>query len=849
MKIPIAWFLILLVLSIPFVSANISYTTSSDSDNSLGYKSTDNIFVSVNATGVNYSNTTIRLYNFTGLIFTNTTNTQGLYAINYTSLKNGVYTFNATSCDLSNNCTSTLSRRINIYIPVIVYCNATVLTNCTARTGGDDVSTNVTSYNGTILNGTVNYNGTGNTTYVPAPTITRLVLKGIPQGLEGEYSFTSIGGAIKSSFGLLEDSPNSTRIVTFYMSNSTLPFATSPASCDSGLCSATATGVPSAGTVRVKVNVTNSGGSDIRVGTIKSVPMLTNGDWTGSAVANPENWDREVSKKINQKAYVEVTLDSPSMTLNTATFEQCISSNGSTRTSSLRGIEYISSVSYIGPSDDLKKQYLVLESKTTDFYFDGISLDCRFKVSSYSDNGIVPEEIVTAKVNIKFYDNPVGLADKNLMDKVDSAVSKTKGVWKTLDQVYKFVKYLELVCKLYNFVREIIELITAIGFLLGITELQLTSSVVTAPASQGVAGAEKGTCTAESNANKVIDNAFVKYIHYFCQWVTCEMSLWEMFANFDKVSATKGGSGSTFNVMYTNKFSGFVDTVDKYNQPGYAGGTNSSGGLNTYGKIARPLAASGVTIFDEDNIVYMFMQMCIPGILKKAHQWRAIQCSYALCVIEQAQSGIMDETICESVRSSQECVYLLKIFNFVPFSGLMNMVYEYIKNFWASDSIGKIMMVISTGCSYACNSPKYSGTIKWFCDGWIKVQNVINSASTLNKMVSEGDTFKVTGANDKACEDMDKAYGNFKKTQESAKGNITSGSSSNVSSTGGTSSGYGGSAATTGSTTSGSTTTGTSSGSSAVGGSSSSGASSTGGSGSSSGAASTAGYGGVAATT
>ncbi len=120
----------------------------------------NNILVNISVNDTNLANVTIRLYNSTGLVNSTMTSTSQLF-LNFTSLANGVYYFNATACDYALNCNSTETRNVTIdtFAP-----NATVINpiNGTATNiSNQNFSVNLSDNLG-LANATLNiYNTTG----------------------------------------------------------------------------------------------------------------------------------------------------------------------------------------------------------------------------------------------------------------------------------------------------------------------------------------------------------------------------------------------------------------------------------------------------------------------------------------------------------------------------------------------------------------------------------------------------------------------------------------------------------------------------------------------------------------
>jgi len=89
----------------------ISFVSPTDSSSTINRT---NIQVNITASdNVALSNITIRLYNSTGSV-NSTTSATSPHFINFITLLNGTYYFNATACDTSNNCANTETRTITV---------------------------------------------------------------------------------------------------------------------------------------------------------------------------------------------------------------------------------------------------------------------------------------------------------------------------------------------------------------------------------------------------------------------------------------------------------------------------------------------------------------------------------------------------------------------------------------------------------------------------------------------------------------------------------------------------------------------------------------------------------------
>jgi len=155
----------------------INFGTGTETDGS--FISRTNIFVNMTSSDTNFAYTNITFYNATkslNLTIKNTTSmTNAQY--NYTSLANGIWYINATTCDLAGNCNSSITINVTIDTinPSINFTNPTHLTGYFSRT---NIVINATASDANLVNITINlYNSTtliNSTTTLSSPNFVNI---------------------------------------------------------------------------------------------------------------------------------------------------------------------------------------------------------------------------------------------------------------------------------------------------------------------------------------------------------------------------------------------------------------------------------------------------------------------------------------------------------------------------------------------------------------------------------------------------------------------------------------------------------------------------------------------------
>ena len=138
----------------------VFYGTNTETNGSIVAR--NNIFVNATASDgtAGVKNITLRLYNASALINTSESDLPS-FSMNFTGLSDGLYYFNSTSCDYSNNCNNTATRSVSIdtTTPLAFYGTSTD-SDGTAVTR-DNIFVNVTGSDTNLANITIRlYNAT-----------------------------------------------------------------------------------------------------------------------------------------------------------------------------------------------------------------------------------------------------------------------------------------------------------------------------------------------------------------------------------------------------------------------------------------------------------------------------------------------------------------------------------------------------------------------------------------------------------------------------------------------------------------------------------------------------------------
>lgn len=122
----------------------ITFESDTETDGNIKYNlSNNNIFSNITVSDFNPTNTTINLYNSTGLYASISNDTTGNFSYNFTNLPNGIYYLNATSTNGTNIINTTDTRTVIIYG---ISITATYTANYTTRDAVINYTANTTPY-------------------------------------------------------------------------------------------------------------------------------------------------------------------------------------------------------------------------------------------------------------------------------------------------------------------------------------------------------------------------------------------------------------------------------------------------------------------------------------------------------------------------------------------------------------------------------------------------------------------------------------------------------------------------------------------------------------------------------
>lgn len=469
---------------------------------------------------------------------------------------------------------------------------------------------------------------------------------------------------------------------------------------------------------------------------------------------SPATLDREVSQIVNQKLFASIDFlnNNSGISIIDVTYDNCISAENLTEDQG--GMEYIGTTSYVGSTEDKKTHYIMFQTKTEDYFIDELKLNCLFTVTAYDSEYLYPYISEIVPIEIGFHNNPADMPDEALQKKIDDAVAETEGMWKTLDSIYEFVQMLEMICGIYSTIRGIIVSVATILGVLGITEMELDATVVGTGPARAVGITESLGCNANQAVAKGADTMAVGFLDQMCSFISCQISFFDYIdnpmgsKNSGETTDTSRGQTDTA-LKVTDESKNLLTKMDK-----------SANALNFYSDNGgyngeTVIDANGLSLYSSDSIIMQFINLCLPGLLKKAHEWRGIKCEYVNCLIESQATGGLTESSCESIQANMECRFIFgELWSMLPFTAIIQEIMNLVKMI-LTDPIFATFYLADQLCTIACKSPAYAGIENNACGFVFKGLAFADAAMRLMKIAENFETMFNFETADSACETME----------------------------------------------------------------------------------------------
>jgi hypothetical protein len=306
---------------------------------------------------------------------------------------------------------------------------------------------------------------------------------------------------------------------------------------------------------------------------------------------------------------------------------------------------------------------------------DSLSITCQLKIKTLVDGTkISPYEIENYTVTIKYYNNPLGRLDNNIIREIKDVSEGWLVKAKWMDSLQKLLNIADIICKLFQQWHRItmIYAYVASGF----------SNCCAATVTSGACcPAQQAGATGTDVSKKASKSAWEQYGKKFCAFTGCTM--W----------SEKWSDGEGIMKKWANIQQGWIS---KYYSPVVGQGTRYQ-----------------AQILDiKSSLILSIFFICIPGVIYNLQKARAIDCNYISCLKSTMGGAPLQK--CVRQRDYGWCKYVYgQIFNLIPFANIISDIVKNVKKA-LSHLAEMIGFVLDIACSATCRTPA-AGSICPYC--------------------------------------------------------------------------------------------------------------------------------------
>lgn len=422
--------------------------------------------------------------------------------------------------------------------------------------------------------------------------------------------------------------------------------------------------------------------------------------WTNQVQCSPEKIDRTLGPLINLRVYCQIKLKQRALSQPVSTLFISPAQCASDKPLLEEGTETVNSE--IGSTTPV----IILTLKKDDFKIDDLNVSCSLNIFSKigSSTKITSNpEIETAKINLKFFNLPLGELNDELKRKIDDAKKDTEGIWSIIGTLNKIVNIAKKICQLYE------TLYTIGSLLVGITSVVSGGSDAACASPFGILicppfySQKTATCINQQGHETQTDTGWKLAVN-FCKFVNCKWAPW-IFNDIKKWT---------------------TEQVDKI-----PGSKSIPGGYTQY-------------LDPQNNLVYATLFGCLPGIIYNLDKYRQIKCLYADCLQNAVAREGVPITACEDQKAYATCKYVTgQVFNLIPPVAFIEHWLKILKQA-LSNPFGIIQLAVGAACGFTCPVPSPGATAAYTaCEvskyisklGEVigEVQSIINDGFTIRE--------------------------------------------------------------------------------------------------------------------
>ena len=410
----------------------------------------------------------------------------------------------------------------------------------------------------------------------------------------------------------------------------------------------------------------------------ENIEVLENDDaesinyWISNVDCSPKLVDRQVTDLISTRVYCAISLSPVGADQETLSidfnYEDCTNVENDS-------LAFVSDIQLVNAERSTEPEpYLSIDLIKGEMTTDKLSFICPIFITSKAGNKVTAnQEEDLIKVDINFYNNPLGEFGQNVQDRINDAKDDAfGGIWKIIGLLKTVMHWATLACNALQTIQKFTLLFNLKTD--GLTTAHIAT--IGTPVEELLGPAKAGMCKADGKFKQASEKSYAMFDKQ-CKFINCQTS--------PEAPSGEGGGG-------TGIFGTIGDYVGSWNFNGneFLGKfTGGGGAMSSLLSVTQTGGGSG-TIEEyfgkqpyqymnaKDNLLVALLVGCIPGIINGLDKYRQILCLYADCLENNAVNNVPVK-ICDDQKKYATCKYIYgEIFAVLPHSALfdyyMNMV-------------------------------------------------------------------------------------------------------------------------------------------------------------------------------
>jgi len=419
--------------------------------------------------------------------------------------------------------------------------------------------------------------------------------------------------------------------------------------------------------------------------------------WSNTVDCSPTTIDRSLGPLINQRVFCQVSLKQKSTTKAVSTvFIGDASCTGDTAI--VQKVETFNKE--VGSTSPIIKITL----KKDELKINNASLSCSFNIFSRigSSTTITKNpEIENAKINLQFFNLPLGELSEKVQDKIDEAKEEAEGIFKLISTLNKLIFYAKRICQIFAVIYNIVAIFYGITVVFSKASDTCTTLPIIGEVCAPIYVAKTDWCLKQQAAREaaqkgwLINNKFCKFVNCEYAWLLEPVRQW---------------------------------TTEQINKlPGAAYVPNRD-----FTQYMKP----------QTNLIVATAFACLPGIIYGLDKYRQIKCLYADCLQNAVGKEGLPVTACEDQKSYATCKYVTgEVFAALPYTAFIDhflrLVKETLSNPFAIIGVG-----LAAFCWVTCPAPPPTSTAAYTTCETVKLLSTMGEViGNVKSIIDEG--FKI----------------------------------------------------------------------------------------------------------